>query len=546
MLRGGLVLLLYMGACSGSSASAPPLTAVPRTLTLIATAEINGTPEPCGCQSDPLGDVARVATLVKQADKAAAGHGGALLVDAGGLRFGIAPLSATLRKQAELKADFLEKTWSELHACVGLGDEDVRFSPASAPPANARLCSNASGAPLRPALVTDVGGIKVGVLALLDPDLSVPPPYVVSDMIPAATRDVAKLRAEGAQVIVALVHATRPSVRKVLRAVPGITVAVVGEDNTEQGGIAEVFNGTIIVQPAEQAEKVAVVELRLSADGRVGTTLFASAEDRAVRTARIEQRVKILDEELAAYAKDAHADPAFVSARKREQKSLLDEKQSLAGVTDTPPPLPFAMARLVPLNRKLARDPGVEAALKKFNHDVAEANRAAGEKIPVPQPDPGEPGYIGVEACGDCHQHEAAADFWKTTVHAHAWKTIVDVDKQWSFDCISCHTTGYGQKGGSAMAHVDGLTDVQCEVCHGPGSLHAAKPKVVKMPVIAPDQRVCKTCHTPEHSDTFSYEAYLRDILGPTHGAKKRAALGEGPTGHALRTAALERAKSAP
>src|SRR5438105_15752645 len=31
-----------------------------RRVTFVAVAEVRGTPEPCGCQSDPLGDVGRV------------------------------------------------------------------------------------------------------------------------------------------------------------------------------------------------------------------------------------------------------------------------------------------------------------------------------------------------------------------------------------------------------------------------------------------------------------------------------------------------------
>jgi hypothetical protein len=56
---------------------------------------------------------------------------------------------------------------------------------------------------------------------------------------------------------------------------------------------------------------------------------------------------------------------------------------------------------------------------------------------------------------------------------------------------------------------------------------------------------VCTSCHTEQHSDTFQYEAYLRDILGKGHGPGARKKLGDGPTGHELRTAALARAKVA-
>ena len=58
-------------------------------------------------------------------------------------------------------------------------------------------------------------------------------------------------------------------------------------------------------------------------------------------------------------------------------------------------------------------------------------------------------------------------------------------------------------------------------------------------------ETVCIECHTEQHSDTFQYVPYLRDIVGPGHGAKRRLALGDGVTGHELRSAALAKAKAA-
>ena len=107
--------------------------------------------------------------------------------------------------------------------------------------------------------------------------------------------------------------------------------------------------------------------------------------------------------------------------------------------------------------------------------------------------------------------------------------------------------TGYGEVGGSSLGHTEHLRDVQCEVCHGPGSQHVAaegleEPLALRTEVPA---SVCTACHTEQHSDTFQYQAYLRDILGPGHGPSARKKLGDGPTGHTLRTAALARAKKA-
>ncbi len=99
--------------------------------------------------------------------------------------------------------------------------------------------------------------------------------------------------------------------------------------------------------------------------------------------------------------------------------------------------------------------------------------------------------------------------------------------------------------GGSSLGHNDTLRDVQCEVCHGPGSIHVAKGGNEKPLALdaKPSTDLCASqCHTHEHSDTFQYEAYLRDITGKGHAEKLRAKLGDGPTGHALRSAALDKA----
>lgn len=67
------------------------------------------------------------------------------------------------------------------------------------------------------------------------------------------------------------------------------------------------------------------------------------------------------------------------------------------------------------------------------------------------------------------------------------------------YDCGSCHTTGY-----SAQGNQDGLPGlvgtwafggVQCEACHGPGSLHANAPLAFR-PVVDRDAESCGSCHS--------------------------------------------------
>src|SRR5687768_12397382 len=70
------------GNGSGTAPAAKP------TFTLFALAEMRGQIGPCGCTSDPLGDIARTAKLVEDARKL----GPVIVVDAGSLLYSKVPL----------------------------------------------------------------------------------------------------------------------------------------------------------------------------------------------------------------------------------------------------------------------------------------------------------------------------------------------------------------------------------------------------------------------------------------------------------------------
>ena len=77
------------------------------------------------------------------------------------------------------------------------------------------------------------------------------------------------------------------------------------------------------------------------------------------------------------------------------------------------------------------------------------------------------------------------------------------------YDCGACHTTGFSPGG-----HQDDLPGiagtwvepgVQCEACHGPGSLHARNPQAVDMDIDR-DADACGECHTLGRSDQVAFE----------------------------------------
>jgi hypothetical protein len=510
-----------------------------RRLTVFYTGGTHGTLEPCGCTSDPLGDVARYAALVRAAARGAP----TLLVDGGGLSF---PESASAKEKAanELRARFLGKTLQSLGPfAAGLAETDLGLPHGELAPR--RMAVNFSkSASVAPSELKTIGSVKVGIFGVADPDLAARVGALGEDPIPAAKREVARLRGAGAELVIALVPLDRPAARRLARAAAPDLI-VLGKQVGAGQARAEQVGSTFIVAAAEEMARVGRIDLVLRGGGPL---VDAGGPDAAaMRRVEIDAATARLDEELKRWSTNAGADPAadpaFVASKQRERAALDAEKKELDRPWTPPAAGSYFTNRLIPLRRSLARDSKTATAMRKLDGEVAAINLR--NAPPPPPPEPGRAFYVGDAKCGPCHK--AALAFWKGTVHANAWETLVEVGKQNDYKCTSCHVTGYGQVGGSSLGHTKGLQDVQCEVCHGPGSIHVAEKGLEEPSSVHTETpaSTCKNCHTEQHSDTFQYQAYLRDILGKGHGPSARAKLGEGPTGHALRSAALARAKAA-
>src|SRR5436309_1833528 len=96
---------LFVGLAFSLVFFALPAPAAPleRRATIFYTGAVQGTLEPCGCTSDPLGDVARVTGVVRRAHK----EGPVLVVDAGNLSYPAGEIPPRRREAADLRAAFL-------------------------------------------------------------------------------------------------------------------------------------------------------------------------------------------------------------------------------------------------------------------------------------------------------------------------------------------------------------------------------------------------------------------------------------------------------
>ena len=541
-------LALAAACCSKSDVKSGGQAATPAptkpAFTLFALAELRGQIGPCGCTSDPLGDISRTVAVVDQARS----QGPVLVVDAGSTLYSDSPVPAHLDAQEELKADLIADIYKhDLHVGpLGVGPMDLAKGHDVAELRMPRVVANATGITAEPAVINDVGGVKVGTFSVIAEDTV--KGVAITDPVAAGKAQVASLKKQGAQVVIALVQAsTKRDAVKLVKDIGGIdfTVAGLGLEAPEPDRISiepeKVGDGWLVV-PANRGQVVSRVDVYLR-----GGAPFADAVGAAAATAKLgmlDKQITALDADLAKFKADASADPTFVKQKQTERDQLAAQRETLK---TTPMLVPasgsFFTLDQIKINKALACSLPTQDKVTHYDAAAGDANvkAAAGEAVP-PAPK-GTASYVGMASCADCHSEEV--DFWKKTVHAQAWQTLVDRGQQFDYECIGCHVTGFGKPGGSNLGHNESLRDVECEVCHGPASIHVAKGGEGKAAALVrnPPQELCATnCHTHEHSDTFQYEAYLRDIVGPGHGEDLRKKLGDGPTGHELRKAALDKA----
>lgn len=138
--------------------------------------------------------------------------------------------------------------------------------------------------------------------------------------------------------------------------------------------------------------------------------------------------------------------------------------------------------------------------------------------------------YVGVKKCKTCHKKvEQGEQFriWSESKHAQAFETLksekaAQIAKEKGLskpayespECLKCHVTAYDAPAEMLAATFKKEDGVQCETCHGAGSLYKKK-KIMKdrelaiqnglNPISVKDgsaEKLCRKCHN-EESPTF-------------------------------------------
>jgi len=487
---------------------------VPR-VTLVAITDWQAVLKPCGCTVDlQKGGIERIARAVAELRSA---DDSVLVVHAGSLLADEEPVSSARAPQLALRMQAFAKALGDVGVAavalsqqdLDLGGETARNLLAQAPWPVLSLTPRAQVPKAqRSVLQKTASGVQVGLLGVdaADPEVS---------RQQAVATEVQALRAKGAQVVVVLSNLGMRASRKLARAVPGIDVLVVGHLDHKIEPLADLERegDTLLVHATRQGAWFAALTLvpRPGGGGWTEASEFVPGV-----AADLEARMATLGKQIDGWRKDTtvatqRALP-FYEAQLADLRARLTKARSAAGR-----PLPagkLVAYRAVGLPWSAPVDAGVQAIVQRYDAAVAELNqKTAGT---VPEVAPGQAGYVGQAVCVACHTK--TADFVAHDLHQKAWATLEKAGKTNDLDCVPCHVTGFGKPGGAALGKLAHLQNVQCEACHGPGSLHIAAPADKGKVTRVPTEATCLGCHTPEHAPRFAFELYRKRLLVPGHG----------------------------
>jgi hypothetical protein len=248
--------------------------------------------------------------------------------------------------------------------------------------------------------------------------------------------------------------------------------------------------GIVIVETPPRGRYVTVLRLLLGSDAHQEIqlqgpipTAFEALNDRR------EQAVALGKEGLTPAKKEAiKASRAQLYAQAKGLTILSVEQRPLGSVFDRPS--------------------AVDKRVAVFLEDLVE-QAVEGAELPPAIERPKEV-YATPSKCVRCHVQEFGQ--WAFSAHKSATSILAERSALKNPECLGCHATGFGKKGGfgdPTPFNLSRLGGVQCEACHGPLAGHPENESVVPQPVT---EQTCLQCHDEANSPEFDYTAYHRKI----------------------------------
>lgn len=491
--------VLSLTLCLGCSLGRKPAPEAQPTLRLAVVTDLKGYLEPCGCTSDPLGGIDRLAAQIKTLRE---GEVPLLFVIAGDAFFDAAPLAPERVDQANRNAKTMVGILNRLGATAVLPGQRDRAQPAeilgslrAAAEFPWLAMENDTGA-----LVQEAGEVSVAIVGARRET----EPSVVMAAVGAARGR--------ADLAVVLVDGSRRDANRI-GAIEGVDLVIQGGLDQDAPMAPRQAGEAWVLHASRQGQGLTVVDLYLA--GKAAPFADRSEWSRTELAAQLDRQIRELVAKIDAWEKAGDVDPKDLEPQRARLVELEKERAALDAPAARGDGNAFS-ARWVALRKSSLSDREVEKLMREHDKVVNEANRIAFADLKPAPLGPDDVAYVGSAACSACHQ--TAYAWWRSHSHGVAYLTLQQRSKEYNLDCVGCHVTGYQQPGGSTVTHnLEGqLRNVGCESCHGPGAAHVKNPEA---PIVrAPPESTCVACHSKEHSDLFDYETYVQTLVVPGHG----------------------------
>lgn len=491
--------VLGLAACLGCSKGARPSPADQPSFRLAVVTDLEGYLEPCGCTSNPLGGIDRMAAEVQALRR----DGVPLLfLVAGDTFFDAAEIESVRVDQAQRNAKTLVEILNLLDVDAVLPGERDRAQP-NATLDELRAQSKFPWLAMKgdaQVLPIEEAGLRIGVVGVR--------PHAERDVVMAAV-GTASGRSD---LLVAVIDGSRRDANQIGR-IPGVDFVIQGGLDEDEPLPPRRASDAWVLHASRHGQGLTVVDVFDAK--KDGSFADRSEWSRREQTARLDRQIEELSGKVDAWEASGEFEPAELEPQRRRLANLRKKREVLQTPAVKTDGNAFA-ARFIELPKSAPRDPRVRKHMRQHDKAVNEANRTAFADLKPPPLGPDDVAYVGSAACSGCHQE--AYSWWRNHAHGVAYLTLEQRHKEYNLDCVGCHVTGYGEPGGSTVTHnLDGaLENVGCESCHGPGAAHASDPEV-SMVRITPET-TCVACHNEEHSDLFDYRAYVNALVVPGHG----------------------------
>ena len=356
--------------------------------------------------------------------------------------------------------------------------------------------------------VVERGGWRVGVVGLVDDDIDGCKMEPAVEAVAAAVKELGDT-----DVTVVLAPARSTRIDLFLDGVAGVDFVVANGGNPRTP-VEPGPGSSWVLAPSPRGKYLGVATLTWT--GGDGWLPQGRAEALEQDIKRLERRREAGERRLQSARTDSQKTRREVDLKKLTTE-LGEARSELAGLQsgDLAKTRNGVVVEAKPLDRSIADHPATAELVAATLKDLAELEGVAESDHAVARLVDGDGPWAGAEACKSCHAAEY--EQWRTTRHAYAWASLVLDNHHADRDCVSCHSTAWGEEGGpTSPAEVRGYRDVQCESCHGPGRAHVAKPEGVHL-ITDPGMAGCTRCHDGVRDEgRFDYGTYRPKVVhGP-------------------------------